>query len=152
MLFLQTFFSNFHLTDFTLILSFWEVHGTPVRPRASRTKCPVFFPTLHHSALKAVLSIVLKESNLEQLRPGFLVQNLQRVNISLGEPMMFMRPGDIWWSQMVCHVMYAHICSLWNKLFCHFMSQFYLCRTWVIKIAGLQEFDVKWSFTLLREK
>lgn len=35
---------------------------------------------------------------------------------------------------------------------CHFMSQFCLCKRWMIKIAGLQEFDVKWSLTLLGEK
>lgn len=35
---------------------------------------------------------------------------------------------------------------------CHFMSQFCLCKRWMIKIAGLQEFDVKWSLTLLGKK
>lgn len=35
---------------------------------------------------------------------------------------------------------------------CHFMSQFCLCKRWMIKIAGLQEFDVKWSLTLLGGK
>lgn len=67
----------------------------PVSPRISNKKHPVLFPTLQQSALNAALSIVQKESDLEYLRPGFLVQNLRLINISLGEPIIFMRHGDI---------------------------------------------------------
>lgn len=35
---------------------------------------------------------------------------------------------------------------------CHFMSQFCLCKRWMIKIAGLQEFDKQFNSVGEKEK